>query len=95
MTEILSLLLSFVGALIGSFLTIKLGYRELYAKNVTQNRMDWINVWRIQIPEFLSKVDCILISKKNLNININLDNCNYNNFYDMNINELEVETKKR
>lgn len=64
MSDFLTILLSFLGAVIGSIITIRLGYRELYAKNVTTNRMEWINVWRTKIPEFLSKVEILLKIKE-------------------------------
>lgn len=46
-----------VGALIGSlvpFLTLRFNYRQLYAETVSKNRMDWINVWRENISNFLA-----------------------------------------
>lgn len=64
MSDFLTILLSFLGAVIGSIITIRLGYRELYAKNVTTNRMEWINVWRTKIPEFLSKLEILLKIKE-------------------------------
>ena len=64
MSDFLTILLSFLGAVIGSIITIRLGYRELYAKNVTTNRMEWINVWRTKIPEFLSRVEILLKIKE-------------------------------
>lgn len=64
MSDFLTILLSFLGAVIGSIITIRLGYRELYAKNVTTNRMEWINVWRTKIPEFLSKVEILFKIKE-------------------------------
>ena len=41
-----------LGAMIGaglSFLTLKYHYRDLYARNISANRMDWINKFREEI----------------------------------------------
>lgn len=78
MSDFLIILLSFLGAVIGSIITIRLGYRELYAKNVTTNRMEWINVWRTKIPEFLSKVEILLKIKE---YNKNDSNGNNDKYY--------------
>lgn len=64
MNEFLIAILSFIGVVVGTKLTIKLGYKELYTKNVTSNRMEWINVWRNTIPKFIATVDLILNEKR-------------------------------
>lgn len=50
-----------IGAIIGgvltgvtTFLTLRFNYNQLYAQTVSQNRMEWINVWRENVSEFLA-----------------------------------------
>lgn len=40
--------------IIGTFLTLRFYYKQLYAQTVSSNRMDWINVWRDNISTFLA-----------------------------------------
>jgi hypothetical protein len=53
--------ISFLGALagvvlgsMGTYLTLHFNYKQLYAETVSQNRMDWINVWRENVSVFLA-----------------------------------------
>lgn len=48
-TDILS---GFLGAVVGatvSFLTLRYNYKDLYARNISANRMNWINNFREEI----------------------------------------------
>ena len=54
MSEILS---AIIGALVGfvsSFLVLRFNYSQLFAQTVSNNRMDWINVWRENVSKFLA-----------------------------------------
>ena len=54
MSEVVS---GLIGALIGfvsSFLVLRFNYKQLFAQTVSNNRMDWINVWRENISKFLA-----------------------------------------
>lgn len=45
------------GAIIGfiaSILTLRYNYKKLYAETVSNNRMEWINIWRENLAIFLS-----------------------------------------
>jgi len=60
-----------VGAIFGfiaSFLTLRLGYHQLFASTVSSNRMEWINVWRENISKFLACAE-ILHTKVKTNDN--------------------------
>lgn len=51
-----------IGAVIGasvSFLTLRYNYRDLYARNISQNRMDWINSFRDEIAIIVAAIECI------------------------------------
>ena len=50
-----------LGAMIGagvSFLTLKYNYRDLYARNISANRMDWINNFREEIGLIVAALNC-------------------------------------
>lgn len=56
-------ILSFIGALagaiigfIGSWLLLKYNYKDLFAKTVSSNRMDWINKFRDEIATVIGTV---------------------------------------
>ncbi len=56
--EILS---GLVGAILGSgisFLTLKYNYRDLYARNISKNRMDWINNFRDELAIIIAALEC-------------------------------------
>lgn len=56
-----------VGALIGfiaSVLTLRFNYKQLFAQTVSNNRMDWINVWRLNISKFLACTELLIEQKK-------------------------------
>lgn len=58
MIELLSGLIgSLVGAALGflaSFLTLRLGYHQLFAETVSKNRSEWVNSFRENVSRFLS-----------------------------------------
>ena len=45
-------------ALLGTMLTNKLGYKNLFAEVVSKNRMDWINNFREELSVFLGNTPC-------------------------------------
>ncbi|NLE06907.1 MAG: hypothetical protein GX638_19175 [Crenarchaeota archaeon] len=55
------LLSGFLGALLGcffSFLTLRYNYKDLYARTVSENRMEWINNFREEIATVAAAVKC-------------------------------------
>ena len=54
MSELLSALIGALFGFFASLLTLRFYYRQLFAETVSKNRMDWINVWRENLAEFLS-----------------------------------------
>lgn len=53
---------AFIGAILGvlgTLVTLRFNYRQLYADTVSKNRMDWINVWRENISIFLACAETI------------------------------------
>ena len=54
MSELLSALIGALFGFFASLLTLRFHYRQLFAETVSKNRMDWINVWRESLAEFLS-----------------------------------------
>lgn len=59
--EITAALIAFGGVIISILVTIAFGvitnrynYNQLFAQTVSNNRMDWINVWRENISKFLA-----------------------------------------
>lgn len=59
MTE--QLISGLIGAIIGalisfvaSILVLRFNYHQLFASTVSSNRMEWINVWRLNISKFLA-----------------------------------------
>lgn len=54
---ICALIGAIAGAIIGfiaSILTLRYNYKKLYAETVSNNRMEWINIWRENLAIFLS-----------------------------------------
>ena len=56
-------ILSFIGALagavigfVGSWLLLKYNYKDLFAKTVSSNRMDWINKFRDEIAMVIGTI---------------------------------------
>ena len=59
--EVVAALISASGVFVSLLVTIvfnalasKFNYRKLFAETVSQNRMDWINVWRENVSVFLA-----------------------------------------
>lgn len=55
--EILS---GFLGALLGaglSFLTLRYNYRDLYARNISSSRMEWINNFREEMSTVIAAIE--------------------------------------
>ena len=74
----LNFLAALVGAFLGSlgtFLTVRLGYKQLFAKTVSANRMDWINVWRENISRFLACAEILINHTCDCKKEHNCDNC--------------------
>lgn len=74
--EIISAIIALVGVLIGTLIsyivakkTSKFNYDELFAKNITTSRMEWINVWRTSISNFCTNVKVYASYKTNLGTN--------------------------
>lgn len=60
------LLSGLIGAILGagiSFLTLRYNYRDLYARSISANRMDWINNFREEIATIIAALDCNAKSK--------------------------------
>ena len=57
--EILSGLIGAVIGAIGTHLTLRFNYKQLYAQTVSSNRMDWINVWRESVSNFLAYAEVL------------------------------------
>ena len=58
---VISALIAFGGVIISILVTIAFGvitnrynYNQLFAQTISNNRMDWINVWRENISKFLA-----------------------------------------
>lgn len=52
---------SIIGAVVGfgsGYLTLRLGYKDLYARTVSTNRMDWINNFREEISIVIAGIRC-------------------------------------
>ena len=46
-----------IGAVVGAiipFFALRFNYRQLYAQTISNNRMEWINVWRENVSKFLA-----------------------------------------
>ena len=71
MEVLIGLLGAVIGA-IGTYLTLRFNYKQLYAQTVSSNRMDWINVWRESISSFLA---CAEILQKHHSNTKNNTNC--------------------
>ena len=64
--EIAAALITVVGVVITAIVTIivhlvvqRFNYNDLFARTVSENRMDWINVWRENISVFLSSAEVL------------------------------------
>lgn len=53
-SEIIAALGGALIGIIGTYFTLRFSYNQLYAQTVSNNRMDWINVWRENISIFLA-----------------------------------------
>ena len=54
MSEVIAALLGALIGFVSSFLVLRFNYKQLFAQTVSNNRMDWINVWRENISKFLA-----------------------------------------
>ena len=56
-----TLLSGILGAIIGgilSFLTLRYNYKDLYARNISTSRMDWINSFREDMATVIAALKC-------------------------------------
>lgn len=51
---LIGVIISVIISLIVGLLTTRFNYRQLYAQTISNNRMDWINVWRENVSSFLA-----------------------------------------
>ncbi len=51
------LALSVVISFLVSHLTLRYNYKQLYAEHVSDNRMEWINIWRASLSKMLACAD--------------------------------------
>lgn len=63
MSEVVAAVIGAVFGFIASWLTLRFNYNQLFAQTVSNNRMDWINVWRENISKFLACTELLIEHK--------------------------------
>ena len=58
--EIITALIAAVVSIAVNFALNRFKYRDLYARTVTNNRMEWINIWRKSSAELIACCEMIL-----------------------------------
>lgn len=59
---LIGLLSAVIGAVVGAlctYFTLRFNYKSLYAQHVSDNRMQWINVWRESLSQMLACADTL------------------------------------
>lgn len=84
MTELFCALIGAIAGFAGAFVTLKVGYRQVYAKTVSESRNKWLTDLRDLTGQLLAEAKCINGSNSCTN---KFHECKYKIFLWLNVNE--------
>ena len=58
--SLIGVVLSLIVSILFNIFQTKYNYNQLFAQTVSENRMDWINVWRENVSKFLSCAEVLV-----------------------------------